>query len=78
MAAYSLVCLDPEPSALSPVRLNMSSLQTNLEHSLNETVYNLLRVRGDDNRGVDTLIEEIDHLLTHSTVDANVQDCALE
>jgi hypothetical protein len=42
MAAYSLVRLDPESSALETVRSKASSLRANLEHSLKEAVYNLL------------------------------------
>jgi hypothetical protein len=46
----------------------------NLEHSLKEAVYNLLSwVRDNDDRGVDGLMEEIDHLFVHSTTDTNVQ-----
>ena len=74
MAAYSLVRLDPDSSALGTVRSKASSLRANLEHSLKEAVYNLLSgVQDNDDRGVDDLIEEIDHLFVHSTADANVQ-----
>jgi hypothetical protein len=74
MAAYSLVRLDPESSALGTVRSKASSLRANLEHSLKEAVYNLLSwVRDNDDRGAEDLIEEIDHLFVHSTADANVQ-----
>ena len=74
MAAYSLVRLDPDSSALGTVRSKASSLRANLEHSLKEAVYNLLSwVRDDDDRGVDGLIEEIDHFFVHSTVGADVQ-----
>ena len=74
MAAYSLVRLDSESSALGTVRSKASSLRANLEHSLKETVYNLLSwVRDNDDRDVDDLMEEIDHLFVHSTADANVQ-----
>ncbi len=74
MAAYSLVRLDPESSALGTVHSEASSLRVNLEHSLEEAVYNLLLwVRDNDDRGVDDLMEEIDYLLVHSTADANVQ-----
>jgi SRSO17 transposase len=74
MAAYSLVRLDPESSALGTVRSKASSLRANLEHSLKEAVYNLLSwVRDNNDRGVDDLMEEIDHLFVHSTADANVQ-----
>ena len=53
--------------------MQISSLRANLEHSLKEAVYNLLSwVRDNDDRGVDGLMEEIDHLFVHSTVD-NVQ-----
>jgi len=46
----------------------------NLEHSLKEAVYNLpLWVRDNDDRSVDDLMEEIDHLFIHSTADTNVQ-----
>ncbi|TKX61407.1 IS701 family transposase, partial [Halorubrum sp. GN12_10-3_MGM] len=39
-----------------------------------EAVYNLLSwVRDNDDRSVDDLMEEIDHLFVHSTADANVQ-----
>ncbi|OYR60067.1 IS701 family transposase, partial [Halorubrum ezzemoulense] len=49
MAAYSLVRLDPESSALGTVRSKASSLRANLEHSLKEAVYNLLSwVRDND------------------------------
>jgi hypothetical protein len=51
-------------------------LQANLGHSLEvkEAVYNLLSwVRDNDDRGVDDLIEEIDHLFVYSTADANAQ-----
>jgi len=68
MAAYSLVRLDPDSSALGTVRSKASSLRANLEHSLKETVYNLLSwVRDNDDRGVNDLMEEIDHLFVHST-----------
>ena len=30
-------------------------------------------VRDNDDRGVDDLMQEIDHLFVHSTTDANVQ-----
>ncbi|MDB2293826.1 IS701 family transposase [Halorubrum ezzemoulense] len=74
MAAYSLVRLDPESSALGTVRSKASSLRANLEHSLKEAVYNLLSwVRDNDDHSVDDLMEEIDHLFVHSTADANVQ-----
>lgn len=74
MAAYSLVRLDPDSSALGTVRSKASSLRANLEHSLKEAVYNLLSwVRDNDDRGVDDLMEKIDHLFVHSTSDANVQ-----
>ena len=42
MAAYSLVRLDPDSSALETVRSKASSLRSNLEHSLKEAVYHLL------------------------------------
>lgn len=76
MAADSLVRLDLESSGLGMVRSKASSLRTNLEHSLKvkEAVYNLFSwVRDNDDRGVDDLIEEIDHLFVYSTIDANVQ-----
>ena len=74
MAAYSFVRLDPESSVSGTVRSTASSLRANLEHSLKEAVYNLLSwVRNNDNRGVDDLMNEIDHLFVHSTMDANVQ-----
>ncbi|SDD96127.1 hypothetical protein SAMN05192552_10813 [Natrinema hispanicum] len=74
MAAYSLVRLDPDSSALGTVRSKASSLRANLEHFLKEAVYNLLSwVRDNDDRGVDDLMEEINHLFVHSTADANVQ-----
>jgi hypothetical protein len=74
MAAYSLVRLDSDLSALGTVRLKASSLRANIEHSLKEAVYNLLSwVRDNDDRGVDDLMTEIDHLFVHSTADANVQ-----
>ena len=74
MAAYSLVRLDPDSSALETVRSKASSLRANLEYSLKEAVYNLLSwVRNNDDRDVDDLMEEIDHLFVHSTADANVQ-----
>ncbi len=74
MAAYGIVRLDPESSALEPVRSKASSLRANLEHSLKEAVYNLLSwIRDNDGRGVDDLMEEIDHLFVHSTTEANVQ-----
>jgi len=73
MAAYSLVGLDPESSGLGTVRSKASSLRANLEHSLKEAVYDLLsRVRDSDDRGIDNLMEEIDHLFVHSTAEANV------
>jgi len=73
MAAYSLVRLDPESSGLGTVRSKASSLRANLEHSLKEAVYDLLsRVRDSDDRGIDNLMEEIDHLFVHSTAEANV------
>jgi hypothetical protein len=50
------------------------SLRENLEHSLKENVYNLLSwVRDNDDRGVDDLMEKIDHLFVHSAADTNVQ-----
>jgi len=74
MAAYSLVRLDSDSSALGTVRSKASSLRANLEHSLKEAVYNHLSwVRDNDNRSVDDLMEDIDHLFVHSTADANVQ-----
>jgi SRSO17 transposase len=74
MAAYSFVRLGPESSALGTGRSKASSLRANLEHSLKEAVYNLLSwVRDNDDRGVDDLMEEIDHLFVHSTAEANVQ-----
>ena len=74
MAAYSLVGLDPDSSALGTVRSKASSLRANLEYSLKEAVYNLLSwVRDNDDRDVDDLMEETDHLFVHSTADANVQ-----
>jgi FOG: Transposase len=74
MAAYSLVRLDPDSRALGTVRSKASSLRANLEHSLKEAVYNLLSwVRDNDDRSVDDLMQEIDHLFVHSTADANVQ-----
>ena len=74
MAAYSLVRLDPDSSALGTIRLKTSSLRANFEHSLKEAVYNLLSwVRDDDNRGVEDLLNEIDHLFVYSTTEANVQ-----
>ena len=74
MAAYSLVRLDPDSSALGTVRSKASSLRANLEHSLKEAVYNLLSwVRNNDNRGVEDLMTEIDHLFVHSTAEVNVQ-----
>jgi hypothetical protein len=70
MAAYSLIRLDPESSALGTVRSQASSLRANLEHSLKEAVYNLLSwVRDNDDRGVDDLMTEIDYLFVHSTAD---------
>ena len=74
MAAYSLVRLDPDSSVLGTVRSKASSLRANLEHSLKEAVYNLLSwVRDNKDRDVDDLMEKIDHLFVHSTVEANVQ-----
>ncbi|RDZ34443.1 IS701 family transposase, partial [Haloferax sp. Atlit-19N] len=74
MAAYSLVRLDPDSSALGTVCSKASSLRANLEHSLKEAVYNLLSwVRDNDDRGIGDLMEEIDYLFVHSTADANVQ-----
>ena len=74
MAGYSLVRLDPDSSALGTVRSKASSLRATLEHSLKEAVYNPLSwVRDNDDRGVDGLMEEIDHLFVHSTTDTNVQ-----
>ncbi len=74
MAAYSLVRLDPDSSALGTVRSKASSLRANFEHSLKEAVYDLLLwVRNNADRGVDDLLEEIDHLFVHSTADASVQ-----
>jgi len=74
MAAYSLVRLDPDSSALGTVRSKASSLRANLEHSLKEAVYNLLSwVRDNDARSVNSLMDEIDHLFIHSTGVANVQ-----
>jgi hypothetical protein len=44
---------------------------------MKETVYNLLAwVRSNDDRGVDDLMAEIDHLFVHSAADANVQKWA--
>jgi hypothetical protein len=74
MAAYSFLRLDPESSVLKTVRSKASSLRANLEHSLKETVYNLLSwVRDNDEQGVDDLMQKIDHLFVHSTAEANVQ-----
>jgi murein tripeptide amidase MpaA len=74
MAAYSLVRLDPNSSALWTVRSKALWLRANLEHSLKEAVYNLLSVvRDNDDRSVNDLMEDIDHLFVHSTADANVQ-----
>ncbi len=74
MAAYSLVRLTLDSSAVGTIRSKMSSLRANLEHSLKEAVYSLLSwVRDNDGRGVDDLIEEIDHLFVHSTAEANVE-----
>ncbi len=74
MAAYSFLRLDPDSSVLGTVRSKASSLRANLEHSLKEAVYNLLSwVRDNDDRGVDDLMTEIDHLFVHSTAEANVQ-----
>jgi hypothetical protein len=74
MAAYSLVRLDPESSALRTVRSKASLLRANLEYFLKETVCNLLSwVRDNDDRDVDDLMNEIDHLFVHSIGDANVQ-----
>jgi hypothetical protein len=74
MAAYSLVRLDPESSALGTVRSKASPRRANLKYSLKEAVYNLPSwVRDNDDRGVDDLMEEIDYLFVHSTADANVQ-----
>ena len=74
MAAYSLVRLDPESSALYTVRSKVSSLRANLEHSLKEAVYNLLSwVRENGDRGVHDLINEFDHPFVHSTAEAKVQ-----
>jgi murein tripeptide amidase MpaA len=56
---------------LGTVRSKASSLRANLEHSLKEAVYNLLSwVRDNDDRDVDDLMNEIDHLFVHSTADA--------
>jgi hypothetical protein len=74
MAAHSLVRLDHDSRDLGTVRSKSSSLRANLKHSLKEAVYNLLSwIRDNDDRGVDDLMEEIDHFFVHSTVDANVQ-----
>jgi hypothetical protein len=74
MAAYSLVRLDPGSSALGTVRSKASSLRANVEHSLKEAMYNLLSwVRDNDDRGIDDLMEGIDHLFVYSTAEANVQ-----
>ena len=74
MAAYSLVRLDPDSSALGTVHSRASSLRANLEHSLKEAVYNFLSwVRDNDDRSVNDLMDEIDHLFVHSTADVNVQ-----
>ncbi len=74
MAAYSLVRLDPESSVLGTVRSKASSLRANPEYFLKEAVYSFLSlVRDNGDRGVDDLIEEIDHLFAHSIADANVQ-----
>ena len=74
MAADSLVRLDPDSSVLGTVRSKASSFRANHEHSLKETVYNLLSwVRDNNDRGVDNLLNEIDHLFVHSTAEANVQ-----
>jgi hypothetical protein len=63
-----------ESSALETVRSKASSLQANLEHSLKKAVYNLLSwVRDNNDRGVNDLMNEIDHLFVHSTAEANVQ-----
>ena len=74
MAAYSLVRLDPESSALGTVRSKASSLRANLDHSLKEAVYNLLTwVRDNDDHDVNDPMNEIDHLFVHSTADDSVQ-----
>jgi SRSO17 transposase len=54
MAAYSLVRLDPESSALGTVRSKALSLRANLKHSLKEAVHDLLPwVRDNDEQSVD-------------------------
>jgi hypothetical protein len=74
MAAYSFLRLDPDSSVLGTVRSKASSLRANLEHSLKETLYNLLSwVRDNDEYSVDDLMAEIDHLFVHSTTDPHVQ-----
>jgi hypothetical protein len=50
------------------------TLSMDLEHSLKETVYNLISwVRDNDDWDVGELMNEIDHLFVHSTADASVQ-----
>ncbi len=74
MAAYGLVRLDPDSSALRTVRTKVSSLRANLKYSLKEAVFNLFScVRDNADRGVDDLMIKIDHFFVHSTADANVQ-----
>jgi len=73
MAAYSLVRLDPELRALGTVCSKASSLRANLENSLKERLQPSLVGWDNDDRGVDDLIDEIDHLFVHSTAEANVQ-----
>lgn len=75
MAAYSLIRLDPDSSVSGMVRSKASSLRANIEHSLKEDVYNLLSwVRDNDDRCLDDLMTDIDHLFVHSTAEANVQN----
>ena len=67
MLTYSLLRLGPESSASDTLPSKASSLRTQLEHDLKETVYDLFSwVRDQPERDLDGLMEEIDHLFIHS------------
>ncbi|WP_302080167.1 IS701-like element ISHwa4 family transposase [Salinibaculum rarum] len=67
MLAYSLLRLGPEPSASERLVSKASSLRSQLEHGLKETIYNMFSwVRDQPDRDLDGLMEDIDHLFLHS------------
>ncbi|WP_302081523.1 hypothetical protein [Salinibaculum rarum] len=67
MLAYSLLRLGPEPSASERLVSKASSLRSQLEHGLKETIYNMFSwVRDQPDRDLDGLMKDIDHLFLHS------------